>query len=202
MRSETFSTPEPPSLRVNLPLGRRSGRARRHGRDARRALRAERGRRTDRAASQRDRGRDREEEAVRPRQGRPTPARLRAVRHADRRAHGVGRRRGPRPLRRSLESTRPPGDVRPSSGVDGRLEVNTASGDVRSTSSARRCGSTPPRETSSVGEAESDAKIRTASGDIEIRSAARGQDRHPVRVAATSRSASAAARRSTSTRAR
>jgi Toastrack DUF4097 len=59
--------------------------------------------------------------------------------------------------------------------VDGRLEVNSASGDVRAefVGDAVRVNSASGDVT--IGEAGQDAKIRTASGDIEIRSAVRGK---------------------------
>jgi DUF4097 and DUF4098 domain-containing protein YvlB len=59
--------------------------------------------------------------------------------------------------------------------VDGRLEVNTASGDVRVDFVGEALRVNSASGDVEVGEAENDAKIRTASGDIEIRSAARGK---------------------------
>jgi DUF4097 and DUF4098 domain-containing protein YvlB len=59
--------------------------------------------------------------------------------------------------------------------VDGRFEANTASGDVdvEFVGDAVRINSASGDVT--LGETESDAKIRTASGDIEIRSALKGK---------------------------
>jgi len=59
--------------------------------------------------------------------------------------------------------------------VDGKFEVNTASGDVRVDFVGDSLRINSASGDIDVGEAENDAKIRTASGDIEIGSAARGK---------------------------
>jgi putative adhesin len=59
--------------------------------------------------------------------------------------------------------------------VDGRLEINTASGDVRADFVGGDIRINSASGDVEVGEAEHDAKIRTASGDVEIRSAVRGK---------------------------
>jgi DUF4097 and DUF4098 domain-containing protein YvlB len=66
------------------------------------------------------------------------------------------------------------GDVRLAS-VDGRAEVNTASGDVEVDVVGGDLRVNSASGDVIIGETEGDAKIRTASGDIEIRSAVRGK---------------------------
>ena len=66
------------------------------------------------------------------------------------------------------------GDVSLAS-VDGRLEVNTASGDVEVDAVGGDLRVNSASGDVTLGETEGDAKIRTASGDIEIRSAVRGK---------------------------
>lgn len=66
------------------------------------------------------------------------------------------------------------GDVRLAA-VDGRLEVNSASGDVRVEFVGDDLRVNSASGDVTIGEAEHDAKIRTASGDIAIRSALRGK---------------------------
>lgn len=59
--------------------------------------------------------------------------------------------------------------------VDGRVEVNTASGDVRVEIVGGDLRVNSASGDIRVGEAEHDARVRTASGDVEIRSAAQGR---------------------------
>jgi Toastrack DUF4097 len=66
------------------------------------------------------------------------------------------------------------GDVRLAA-VDGRLEVNSASGDVRVEFVGDDIRVNSASGDVTIGEAEHDAKIRTASGDIVIKSAVRGK---------------------------
>jgi hypothetical protein len=66
------------------------------------------------------------------------------------------------------------GDVRLAN-VDGRLEVNTASGDLRVDFVGDDLRVNSASGDVTVHEAEHDAKIRTASGDIVIRSAVQGK---------------------------
>ncbi len=66
------------------------------------------------------------------------------------------------------------GDVR-FEAVDGRLNVNTASGDVEADFVGGDVRVNSASGDLTLGEIEHDAKIRTASGDVEIRSAVRGK---------------------------
>jgi hypothetical protein len=66
------------------------------------------------------------------------------------------------------------GDIRLEA-VDGRLELNTASGDVRADFVGDDLRVNSASGDVTIGEAEHDARIRTASGDIQIRSALRGK---------------------------
>jgi DUF4097 and DUF4098 domain-containing protein YvlB len=59
--------------------------------------------------------------------------------------------------------------------VDGRLEVNTASGDVEVDFVGGDLRVNSASGDVHIGEAEHDIRVRTASGDIEIRSAVRGK---------------------------
>jgi Toastrack DUF4097 len=59
--------------------------------------------------------------------------------------------------------------------VDGRLEVNTASGDIRADFVGDDLRINSASGDVTIGEPEHDAKIRTASGDIVIRSAVQGK---------------------------
>jgi DUF4097 and DUF4098 domain-containing protein YvlB len=58
--------------------------------------------------------------------------------------------------------------------VDGRLKVNTASGDVEVEHVTGEAKINSASGDVTVGETQGDAKVRTASGDIAIRSAVRG----------------------------
>ena len=59
--------------------------------------------------------------------------------------------------------------------VDGRVAVNTASGDVRIDFAGDDLRVNSASGDVTIGEAEHDAKIRTASGDVRIRSALQGK---------------------------
>jgi DUF4097 and DUF4098 domain-containing protein YvlB len=59
--------------------------------------------------------------------------------------------------------------------VDGRIDVNTASGDVRVDFAGDDVRVNSASGDVTIGESEHDAKIRTASGDIRIRSALQGK---------------------------
>jgi DUF4097 and DUF4098 domain-containing protein YvlB len=59
--------------------------------------------------------------------------------------------------------------------VDGRLEVNTASGDVEVDFVGGDLRVNSASGDVTVGEAEHDARVRTASGDVQLRSVARGK---------------------------
>jgi DUF4097 and DUF4098 domain-containing protein YvlB len=59
--------------------------------------------------------------------------------------------------------------------VTGRVHVNTASGDVRIDAVAGGVRVNSASGDVTIGEADRDVKVRTASGDIEIRSAAEGK---------------------------
>jgi DUF4097 and DUF4098 domain-containing protein YvlB len=66
------------------------------------------------------------------------------------------------------------GDVRLDR-VEGRFEANTASGDIQVEFVGEALRVNSASGDIELGEVESDAKIRTASGDVEIRSAAKGR---------------------------
>jgi DUF4097 and DUF4098 domain-containing protein YvlB len=59
--------------------------------------------------------------------------------------------------------------------VGGRFEVNTASGDVEVDAVGGNLRVNSASGDVTIGETEGDARVRTASGDIEIRSAVRGK---------------------------
>jgi len=59
--------------------------------------------------------------------------------------------------------------------VDGRFEVNTASGDVEVDFVGDNVRVNSASGDVTVGEAEHDVKVRTASGDVELRSVVRGK---------------------------
>jgi DUF4097 and DUF4098 domain-containing protein YvlB len=172
MRTETFPTPEPPSLRINLPSGE---------------IRIETSETAETSVVLT--GPNEDEARIEQRQneivveierkklfGRggdydlvisaPNGARVDAhTASAD--VHGEGRYG-------DVDVNSASGDVY-FAAVEGRVDVNTASGDVqvRAVGGDVRVNSASGDIT--IDEAENDAKIRTASGDITIRSAARGK---------------------------
>jgi DUF4097 and DUF4098 domain-containing protein YvlB len=172
MRSETFSTPEPPTLRINIP----SGEIRVEATDTAETSVVLSGPKEDEVRIE-----QRGNEIVIEVEGRklfgrggdwdlvvstPNGARVDA-RTASADVHGEGRFG-------DVEVDSASGDVS-FAAVDGRVDVNTASGDVRIEFVGGDLRVNSASGDITVVEAESDAKIRTASGDIEIRSAVRGK---------------------------
>jgi DUF4097 and DUF4098 domain-containing protein YvlB len=172
MRTETFSTPQPPSLRINLP----SGEIRVQTSDTaetsvvftgpdEESARIEQ--RQDEIVIEVERkklfGRGGSYDLV---VSAPHGARIDAT-TASADVDGQGRYG-------DVEVDSASGDVS-FTAVDGRLEVNTASGDVRADSVGDVVRVNSASGDVTLGEIDSDAKIRTASGDIKIRSALRGK---------------------------
>ena len=171
MRSETFSTPEPPSLRINLPSGdiriETSDTAETHVQlsgpnedEARIELR--RNEIVIELEKKKLFGRGDYDLVISAPVGTRVDARTAS---ADVRGRG-------RFGEISIDSAS--GDLA-FENVDGRFEANTASGDVdvEFVGDVLRVNSASGDVT--IGESEQDARIRTASGDIKIRSAVRGK---------------------------
>lgn len=172
MRSETFSTPEPPSLRINLPSG---------------DVRIETG---DTAETHVELSGPNEDEV------RIEMRRSEIVIELERKklfgfrgdyrvvisapegtqveAHTASADVDGRGRLGEVSVDSASGDVSLAS-VDGRLEVNTASGDVKVDFVGGDVRVNSASGDVTLGETEHDVRVRTASGDIEIRSAVRGK---------------------------
>jgi DUF4097 and DUF4098 domain-containing protein YvlB len=172
MRTETFSTPEPPLIRIIVP----SGDVRVETTDAAETTVEVEGPLEDDAKIERHRneivievGKKRifggnSDHTVRVRA--PHASALDAnVASAD--VEGRGRFAG-------VEVNSASGDVRVEK-VDGRLKVNTASGDVEVEQVVGEVKVNSASGDVTIGETEGDTKIRTASGDVQIRSAVSGK---------------------------
>lgn len=172
MRSETFDTPEPPELRINLP----SGEIRVETSETAQTSVELSGPNEDDARIEQRRDQiviEIERKKLFGFRGdhtllvaAPFGTRIDAsVASADVDANG---RLG------SVSVDSASGDIRLAA-VDGRIEVNTASGDVRVEFAGDDVRINSASGDVTIGEAEHDAKIRTASGDVVIRSAVRGK---------------------------
>jgi DUF4097 and DUF4098 domain-containing protein YvlB len=171
MRSETFSTPEPPSLRITIP----SGDIRLETSETAETTVRLDGPNEDEARIEQRRNEIVIEIEKRKLFGRgdhdlvvtaPIGASV-DVNSASADIRGEGRFG-------EVEIDTASGDVTFDS-VDGRFEANSASGDVRIDFVGGDLRVNSASGDVTIGEAEHDAKIRTASGDIVIRSAARGK---------------------------
>jgi DUF4097 and DUF4098 domain-containing protein YvlB len=172
MRFETFSTPEPPSLRINLPSG---------------AIRIETSE-SDQTHVEID-GPNEDEARIEYRRGEVVIEIERRKSFGLSRDHQLfisaplGTRVDSESASADVEGRGRFGDVAANSAsgdvffenVDGRVEVNTASGDVRVDFVGGDLRVNSASGDIRVGEADHDARIRTASGDVEIRSAAQGK---------------------------
>ena len=171
MRTETFSTPEPPNLRINLP----SGDIRIETDETAETVVELSGQHEDEARIEQRRGEivveiERKKIFSRGdwtlRISAPHGASVDA-KTASADVEGRGRFGG-------VDIDSASGDITFAT-VTGRVEVNTASGDVRVEAAGGDVRVNSASGDVTVGEAEDDVKVRTASGDVEIRSAAKGK---------------------------